>query len=149
MAFKHDSTGVNPNGGFRLLPENAWYEFKIIDTKEELSQKGNQMVVCECEVINNDQWNGTQVTHFIPFLPPGSKGASISVHFRKCIDEPYGGVDDVTPENWVGKRFRGYVVLDKFVNKKGNQSTKNKISDVEPLVAPTLVPAVEGLDVPF
>ncbi len=148
MTFKHDSTGVDPNGGFPLLPSGAWYDFKIASATEKVSANGNNMVECSCKVINDEKWKDHEVTHRIVFLPATSKGAGISVHFRKAIGEPYGGADEVNADNWVGKRFRGYVETDEYTATKGkNIGKKFKQDKIVEIEAPT-VPNAE-IEVPF
>lgn len=150
MAFKHNSTGVDPNGGFPRLPE-GWYDFKIVDATEKVSSNGNNMIECSCKVINNPEYPDHEVSHIVVFLPKERKGAGISVHFRKCLNEPFGGDDEVNADNWKGKRFRGFVVEDSYTVKAGKNAgktfKKDKIVDVEPPAEPNL--SAEEASVPF
>lgn len=148
--FKHNSTGVDPNQAFPVMPE-GWYEFKIFDAMEKTSKSNNPMIECICQVINDAQWKGQEITHYVVFLPKEKKGAGISVHFRKAINEPFGGDDIVNADNWKGKRFRGYVVIEDYTPKEGKNAGKkfkqNKISEIEAPAEPNL--SAEESSVPF
>jgi len=124
MSFKYDSTGITSE--FPLLPE-GWYDFKIIEAEETQSSKGNNMVLAKCQVINNPDYDDI-LHHYVTFLPPDNKGAWINVAFRKAIGVPHGGDDIVDADDWIGKRFKGFVVEDEYQGQK-----KNKIQKVSPL----------------
>jgi hypothetical protein len=132
------------------MPE-GWKEFKIFEATEKTSSKGNPMIECACKVINDPQWNDTEITHYVVFLPKEKKGAGISVHFRKCINEPFGGDDVVDANNWVGKRFRGYVVVEDYTPTTGKNAGKkfkqNKISEIDLPSDPNL--SASEAEVPF
>lgn len=149
--FKHNSQGVDPNGGFPRLPPNQWYDFKITEAEEKMSSNNNPMIECTCKVINNPAFPDHEVQHIVTFLPKEKKGAGISVHFRKCINEPFGGDDEVDARNWVGKRFRGFVIEDSYTPKTGKHAgktfKKDKISEIEAPTEPNLTAA--ELSVPF
>lgn len=124
MPFRHDSAGVDPDQ-FQLL-EDGWYPFKIFEAEETKSKKGNDMILCKCEVFNHsDQANGTTIWHYVVFIPKGQKGDGISVHFRKSIGVPYGGDDVVDAQDWIGKKFMGKVTTEEYEGKR-----RNKIAEV-------------------
>lgn len=139
MPFKHDSTGVNPDA-FPLLPADE-YVFRIVDAREEISKKGYHMVKTEIEVAEGDH-KGFQLTHYVVFIPKGQKGDGINVHFRKCINVPFGGDDEVNAADWVGRRFKATVsVDDENYVKDGvrKQIKKNNLKKIE---------AIEGANAP-
>jgi hypothetical protein len=144
MPFKHNSTGIKEQGTYKLLPKD-WFDFKIIDAKEGLSKKGYPMITLEAEVINNPEYNKRVIRHYVVFLPAGEKGDWMSVYFRKCIGMPYGGDDEVDCSKWVGRRFRGLVGENVYVNAQGEKKTTNRIERIEGVVQP----AVVDEEVPF
>jgi len=125
MSFRYNSSGISDE--FPLMPE-GWYDFKIIEAEEMQSKKGNNMILVKCQVINNPDHTDV-IHHYVTFLPPENKGAWINVAFRKAIGVPAGGDDVVDAEDWVGKRFKGFVVAE-----EGQDGIKrNKIQKVSPL----------------
>lgn len=128
MPFKHDSTGVDPDMKFPLLPVDQWFPFRIYDAEEQVSKSGNNMVLAKCEVFNDERYGGEQVWHWVTFLPSDNKGAGISVHFRKCIGVPFGGNDEVDAQAWIGKRFMGKIEHSEYKGRKNH-----KIGEVSPM----------------
>jgi hypothetical protein len=128
MPFPYDSTGIDTNRPeFALIPE-GWYTFKIVEADEQKSKKGNDMVLCKCEVVGDETYKGVLVWHYVVFLPKGQKGDGINVHFRKCIGVPVGGNDVVDAYEWLGKKFKGKIAHEEYDGK-----TKHKIAEVSPL----------------
>lgn len=129
MAFKYDSRGVEVKGPVvKLLPDQRWYKFKITETEEQVSQKGNPMVKCVCQVVNEPEYLGHELWHWVTFLDKEAKGAGIAINFLSAIGEPHDGVFDVDSDDWVGKRFEGWVITDEYNGKKNN-----KINMVRPV----------------
>lgn len=141
MSFLYDSTGVNPDAEFDLLPE-GWYPFRIYEAEEMQSKKGNPMVLAKCEVVGDARYPDANVWHYVTFIPKGQKGDAINVHFRKCIGVPFGGQDKVDASEWEGKKFMGYVVQETYSGK-----TRNKITKVSP-PATVVVESKDG-EIPF
>jgi len=127
MSFLHDSTGVNPDVQYDLLPE-GWYTFRIYEAEEMESKKGYPMILARCEVVGDVRYKDSSVWHYVVFIPKGQKGDGISVHFRKCIGVPFGGQDEVDARDWMGKKFMGYAVQETYEGK-----TRNKIAKVSPM----------------
>lgn len=128
MSFYFDSTGIETGKKeFTLLPEKQWFPFKIVDTEELKSASGRDMVKCVCEVVEDPKYAGTSVWHYVVFIPKGEKGEGISVHFRKCIGQPYGGNDLVDANAWRGARFMGKIVHEPYKDK-----INHKIGEVSP-----------------
>lgn len=125
MSFKYDSTGIDPDAKFPLLPEGEWFPFKIYDAEEMTSKKGNPMILAKCEVVGDERYVDMDVWHYVVFIPKGSKGDGINVHFRKCIGVPFGGDDAVDADDWVGKRFMGKIGHEAYQGK-----TNHKIVEV-------------------
>lgn len=127
MSFYHDSTGVSTDRAFKLLPDKQWFPFKIVSTEESKSKSGYDMVKCVCEVIDDPNHAGSTVWHWVVFIPKGNDGDGMSVHFRKCIGQPYGGNDLVDPDSWRGARFMGKVAISEY-----NGKQNNKIVEISP-----------------
>lgn len=128
MSFPFDSTGVDPEAkSYKTLPEGQVFEFKIMEAEEMRSKKtGYPMVKLRAEVVNDAEWAGVGVFHYVVFIPKGLPGEGINVHFRKSIGVPYGGNDVVDAGEWVGKKFRATTKVDEYEGKKNS-----KISAVE------------------
>jgi hypothetical protein len=116
--------------------------------KEGKTKNGDPKVDFLAEVTTEGEFKGERVFHSVTFLPKDKPGAGMSVHFLKTIDQPHEGKFEVTPENWVGQEFRGYVIQDEYNGRKSN-----KIKGVEPIVVdPQSTPAIEKMkkeDLPF
>jgi len=132
MPFPYDSTGIDPDRKFPLIPE-GWQRFTIAETEESTSKAGNPMVKVIAKVADG-KFAGQLIHHYVVFMPKGSKGDSINVHFRKCIGVPWEGNVDVNPPAWRGKAFMGKVGVDSYDGKQ-----RNKITEVKPMdfTAPT------------
>jgi hypothetical protein len=139
MSFRHDSTGIDPDATIALMPE-GWYTFRIKEAEEMKSKKGYDQILAKCEPVNQPEYNDAMIWHYITFFQKSEKGAGVSVQFRKAIGVPYGGEDVVDADEWVGKKFEGYVVADTYEGK-----TRNKIK----MVRSILNAAPKGDDVPF
>lgn len=124
--IRHDSRGIDPNPSFPTLPEKAWFDFKVMEAEEMKSKKGLDMVKLKVQVINNPEWNGTTLFHYVTFIPKGVPGEGISVHFRKCLGLPYGGDDSIDEVDWEGKRFKATTVVEEY---NGQKSSKIKLVD--------------------
>jgi len=127
MPFKHDSTGIDPMNTMPLMPD-GWYTLKIMEAEEQKSKNGNDMILCKCRPVNEPNYQEIEIWHYVVFIPKGNKGDGISVWFRKCIEVPYGGNDVIDADDWVGKKFKAYVVQSTYDGK-----TRNKIDRVESL----------------
>ena len=149
MSFRYDSTGINPDVTYDLLPE-GWYTFRIYEAEELESKKGNPMVLAKCEVVGDQRYGDVHIWHYVTFIPKGKPGDGVNVHFRKCIGVPFGGDDEVEARDWMGKKFMGYAVQETYEGK-----TRNKISKVSPMPNadknPTQVgsSAAKDAEVPF
>lgn len=142
MSFTHDATGVESEMKFRLLPDKKWFPFKIADIVETKSSKGFPMVKAICEVIDDPEHAGMAIWHYVTFLPKDAQGAGICIHFLKSIGQPHEGVITVKPEDWISKRFMGFVIVDTY-----NGKPNNKIYKVSPYREGAATQA--GEDVPF
>lgn len=143
MSFRHNSTGIDTEKKFQLLPEGESFIFKIFDAEEGTSTNGNNMVRIKCSVVNDERFPDVQVWHWVVFLPAGQKGDWMSVHFRKCIGVPYGGDDEVDAKEWVGKTFVGRIKHELYQGKLGH-----KIAEVSEVPADGLIKKDDD-EVPF
>lgn len=124
MSFRHDSTGIDPDATVALMPE-GWYQFRIKEAEEMKSKNGYDQILVKAQPINEPDYSDATIWHYITFFPKGEKAAGISVKFRQAIGVPYGGDDLVDADDWVGKKFDGYVVAETYEGK-----TRNKIKMV-------------------
>lgn len=131
MVFKHNSTGVDPSSGqFQPIPEGE-YAFTIDDAEEKVSKKGYPMVEVVLSLIENPELQGKSLKHYVVFLPAGEKGDGMSVHFRRCIGEPYGGDDEVDASKWRGKKLRAKLKIEER-DYQGKHYVGNKVASVMP-----------------
>lgn len=129
--FSHDASGIEPGMNFKLLPDKKWFKFRIADTEELESSKGYPMVKCICEVIDDLDYEGETVWHFVTFIPKELPGAGIPIHFLKSIGEPWEGKITVEPKNWRGKAFSGYVIVDEYKGKKNNKISQINLIEMK------------------
>ena len=119
--IEYDSTAVKL-GKYSLIPE-GWFPFKIFSTEERTTRTGNDMVLCKCECLDPD-YQDINIWHFVTFIPPGDPGDGINVNFRKSIGVEWEGKCSINVKDWIGKRFRGYVVQREYEGKMRNALTK-------------------------
>jgi hypothetical protein len=130
MPFRHDSTGIKPNT-FEPMPEEDFF-FAITDAKEGKSkEKSYDMVEVELTCIENEQYHGRRIKHYVVFIPKGEKGDWMNVHFRKCIGVPHGGDDVVNASEWIGKKIRAKLKIETR-EWEGKTYTNNKVDKVSP-----------------
>jgi hypothetical protein len=139
MPFTYDSRGVKPSQFSDPVPDGT-YTLEIMKADEQQSRNGSPMVKVTCAIEDKD-YSGATVYHYVTFLEKGTPGAGISTHFLKCIGEPFEEDEslEVTPKNWVAKKFKARVIQDKFKRQDGTEGISNKIKTVMPTDA----------DVPF
>lgn len=132
MGRPYDATGIDPDAvGFALLPDGK-YTLKITKATEKASKNGNLMASLECEVINNQEFNGRKVFHNVTFLAPSEKGAGMAIHFLKTISQPWEGKIEIDIPAWEGAQFIALIGKDTyFSNKTGKNVDKNEIKKVE------------------
>ena len=128
MPFMIDAVEPTSGGAFTLLPDGK-YQLVITKVEEKTSSKGNPMVNVTCEVLNNPEFNGKKVFHNVTFLKEGEKGAGMSRHFLKCINQPYGA-GEVDPQKWVGEDFNAKISSREYTKKDGSKATVNDIKEV-------------------
>ena len=129
MSFQYDSTGIDPDMEYPLLPEGEWFPFRIYEAEESLTKKDHYpMILAKCEVAGDERYADMNVWHYVVFIPKGKPGEGINVHFRKCLGVPFGGDDVVDADDWVGKRFMGKIAHETYNGKKNH-----KIAEVSPM----------------
>lgn len=129
--FTHDA--APPTEGFTLLPDGT-YDLQITNTAQKVSKKNDPMVNIECEVINNEEFNGKKIFYNVTFIAKGKPGDGMSTHFLKTIGQPWEGTITVDPENWVGERFRAKIGVREYKSDKtGKQVKTNDITSVDEL----------------
>ena len=128
--FEHDFGDTDPEARppVRLLPKGEWFTFEIKSYEEKTTKNGNPMMALECEVVSQDEWEGTTVYHNVNFFHKEHKGAWISVHFVHSLGLPCNGMRNVDGEDWLGRRFKGEVDHREY-----NGKTYNSIKNVMPL----------------
>ncbi len=108
--FPYDSTGVKPSAGFGVVPPGE-YHMIITDYTEKLNKHGLPTYRIECQI--DEIGKEGRVWHNINILPRDNKGAGIALHFLKSIGEKWEGQVEIEADNWVGKRFYGFVTISK------------------------------------
>ena len=143
--FTFDSTGIDPDakGTSKVLPKR-WFDFEIVEFTardgktyplEGYTKNKDPMVNILCEVVNDPEFNKERVFHTVTFLPKDKPGAGMAIHFLKSIGQPWEGNFQVISDNWIGCRFKGYVVQDEY---KGR--IKNKIGEVKAVESKSDIP---------
>lgn len=127
--FTHDFAPES-DGNFALLPDGL-YELQITNTEERKTKAGDPMVNCECEVINNPEYNGRRVFYNVSFLPKDKPGAGMSTHFVKCINQPHDGSAEVDCEKWIGEKFKAKISTREYEKKDGTKAKVNDIKGIE------------------
>lgn len=147
MTFRHNSKGVDPSAGsYQPIPAGE-YKVVIKDAKEEVSKKtGYPMVKTTLEIIENPDYHGKTVNHYVVFIPAGKEGEGINVHFRKCIGVAYGGDDEVDAQDWIDKKLRVKLKVEER-EWEGEKLLGNKVSAVKPYGED--FPEVKDEEIPF
>lgn len=130
MTFRHNSSNIKVEDKFAPIPAGEYF-FVIQDASEKTSKTGHPMIEMTLQLIEDEQFHGKTLKHYVVFLPEGSKGDGISVHFRKCIGVPYGGDDEVDARDWVGKKIRAKLKVEKR-EWEGKEYEGNKVAYVKP-----------------
>lgn len=129
MAFSHDAAAPTTGGGM-VLPDGT-YELKIVKVEERRTKNKDPMVNVTCEVVNDNTYNGKKVYHNVTFMPKDKKGAGMSTHFLKCINQPWEGAVSVEPNDWIGEVFKAKLGSRKYTNAKGVEVEVNDVKEVE------------------
>lgn len=136
--FNYDATDIEPTTGgqAKLLPKR-WFSFEILNftsrdgvnyPKEGFTKKNNYPKIdFLAEVVDDEEFNGERIFHSVTFMPKGKDGAGMAIHFLKTIGEPYEGQITPNADEWVGKRFMGYVIQDEYQGKKNNKLGEIKL----------------------
>lgn len=106
------------------------YDLVITKVEEKKSSKGHPMVNVTCEVINNTDFNGSKVFHNVTFLPKSEKGAGMSSHFLKCINQNFEGDITVDPLAWVGEDFKAKIQTREYDKKDGTKAKTNDCKEI-------------------
>lgn len=133
MPRPYDATGIDPTQkSFELLPDGK-YTLRIAKAEETESKNRHLMAKLECEVINNQDFNGRKVFHNVTFVPKTEKGAGMAIHFLKTIGQPWEGQIDIDIPAWEGATFQAKLGRASYTNKAGQLVHKNEIKAVEPV----------------
>lgn len=118
MGFPFSSKGVNLDGP-PPAPAKV-YTLEIVeatDTDKDgnpLVTKKNSDPMVKCKIkIHDEENNWTPFFHWVVFIPKGKPGEGMAINFLKHIGEPWEDDFIVEPENWVGKKFRAMVKVEK------------------------------------
>jgi len=125
MPFTYDAEGIDPDQ-YSVAPEGL-YALVIVDEKDGLSKNGDRQVTCKVMIESGPQ-KGKKFTHYVTFLPKEKKAAGMAVHFLKTIAQPWEGQIVVTPEDWIGSRFNGFVKVETWNNRE-----RNALGDISPV----------------
>lgn len=139
--FDFDATGIEPStgGGQKKLLPKQWFTFEIVPftTKdgsktyplEGYTKKNNYPKVdVLVEVVDEGEFKGERVFHTVTFMPKGTEGAGMAIHWLKTIGEPHEGKIRPNPQNWAYKRFQGFPFTDEYNGKKNN-----KLGEIKPI----------------
>lgn len=152
MKYGIDTTGVEENKGFALLPEAA-YDFVIAEKSDKETQGGDPMVNIKL-VVDAGQYAGAPVWDNIVIPRAGSPAFKImgrTKHFLHMIGEPYEGKFTADSDKWVWKKVRARVAHK--LQEKGKNAGKMQAVIAEYLEKdggePTGAVSKEDEEVPF
>lgn len=153
--FDYDATGIEPSsqGQGKLLPKQ-WFSFEVIEhtTKDGsktyplegyTKEKNYPKVDILAKVIDHKDYADERVFHSVTFMPKGTDGSGMAIHFLKTIGEPYEGKIKPNAKTWVGAKFDAYVIEDEYMGKK-----KNKFGEIA-LYGTKTKDAVSNSGLPF
>lgn len=119
--FEFDTTGIKPTSP-GPAPEGMYF-LRIVKAEMGVSKKEMPQAVLDVE-IDDLNWGGKKIRHWVTFLPAGAPGAGMAVHFLKCLGVAIGGKVQLDPAGWVGRVIYAHV---------GIKGKYNEIVAVEPL----------------
>lgn len=135
MAFRIDTKGIPPAGGFEPIPPGK-YILRIVSAMEGYAKSsGKPQVVVGFEVEEGPYRGRKILFHRVTFLGKDIngiplKGAGIAIHFLHTIGEPYDDANtEVNPQNWIGKTLLATIECKEDFN--GNM--RNNIKFVDPI----------------
>lgn len=142
MSLKYNASGIT--NSFKSLPDG----FYILRVTEAIlgttTTKGDPKVTVNYVVeLGPEAGRSVRYHTVVFFADKESPGASMSLHYLKCINEPCEGDFEVNPEKWVGKLIRA-----KVINQTRNGKTYPSVKFVTPVNTPTN-PTGDLEEVPF
>lgn len=126
MRFGYDAKDAEPVGDFEPVPKGI-YSLMVDEVGESKTKAGVPMAKVTFTIIESMAYKGRKVWHNVIFWQNGEPGTGYTLHFLKCIGQPYKGAFRVDTDKWVGKKAKAYVVIDEYEGKKNN-----KISQLMP-----------------
>lgn len=136
MGFHYDTTGVAESSTFEPVPEDTYnVEIEKVQDSTNLgtplkSGNGDPLIRVRYKILEG-KYKDRKLFDQICFIKKGNKGDGIAKHFLHVIDEPFEGVFDVKPENWVGKQLAVTVKIGEYQGK-----AKNEVVSREPYAIP-------------
>lgn len=125
--FEFDATGIDVKEVFDVLPL-GYYDLIIEGVKPMRSKSGYPMVNVTFKVVDDGQYAGRKVFHYVTFLPAKDengdprKGAGIALFFLACIGEPHEPTKlKIEPFNWIGRTCRARIVIETWKGKERNK----------------------------
>ncbi len=144
MPHEYDSSGAEmPSSGY-TIPDNE-YDLKVVKATEGKSKSGDYQVTCDLKVVGGSSDGFDVKFHRVTFFDPNGekkKAAGMSVFFLKVIGQPFEGKFKINPENWVGKKFHGYLAEKEYNGFKSMEVKWFAPLDNEPQAAPSEVEEV-------
>src|SRR3990167_11350306 len=110
MPFKYSASGIPE---FTSLPDGM-YLLKITSAVVCTTQNADDKVTVDY-VVADGQYAGRKVRfHTVTFFVDKERpGAGISVHYLRCIGEPYEGDFEVREDRWIGRMVKAKLVSEK------------------------------------
>src|SRR3990167_6043087 len=107
MPFKYSSSRVME---FTPLPDGM-YLLKIISAVAGTTQHGDNKVTVDYAVAEGPHVGRRVRFHTVTFFADKENpGAGISVHYLRCISEPYEGDFEVREDRWIGRCVKAKLV---------------------------------------
>ncbi|MBI4395469.1 MAG: DUF669 domain-containing protein, partial [Elusimicrobia bacterium] len=111
MPGKYNANGVEPSGGGgQPIPEGD-YHLRIMKTEAGTTRNGDDKVTVDFKVVDGAYVGRPINYHTVSFLPKESLGAGMTLHFLKCIGEPYQGEFEWDESRWIARVIKAHVVI--------------------------------------
>lgn len=149
MPGNYDGRGVNPSGGNRTPFPKGEYDLRIISAEAGYTKNNDQKVTVNFKVADGP-YAGREIRyHTVTFLSKESAGAGMTLHFLKCIGEPFEGEFAWDEARWVGRLLRANVGIE-----PDNQGREwNRVVDIldtpESMKVKNAAHAAAPVEVPF
>lgn len=122
IQFTADAAAAANENSYTVAPAGGPYYMGCVDAREEMSKKGNPMLVLEMVVTEGEYENKVRLWHYLTFIPAGEKGHGLTVNALKAFGMKYDGELTINAEDFVGVKVSVMLDVETY-----NGKTKNVI----------------------